>query len=195
MLTYRRTNSLNVVGYSDTDFKGCVDDKKSTTGYIFAMARGTVSWWSAKQSVTASLTMEAKYVACYEATRHAIWLWNFIGDLGVVNKPIIMYCDNTAVVSFSNNLKGTPSARYIDVKYFLVKEKVEEDLITVVHMPTYSMVADPLTKALSVYLRSIFHVKPQKYPRIFIIILLYIPGINRTKLGFFWEFVKCYMIV
>ena len=52
--------------------------------------------------------------------------------------------------SFSNNLKGTPGARYIDVKYFVVKEKVEEDLITVVHTPTYSMVADLLTKALPV---------------------------------------------
>ena len=62
----------------------------------------------------------------------------------------MMYCDNTAMVSFSNNLKDTPSARYIDVKYFVVKGKVEEDLITVVHMQTYSMVADPHTKALTV---------------------------------------------
>ena len=62
----------------------------------------------------------------------------------------MMYCDNTAVVSFSNNLKDTPGARYIDVKYFVVKGKVEEDLITIVHMPTYSMVADPHTKALTV---------------------------------------------
>ena len=43
MLTYRRTNSLDVVGYSDADFKGCVDDKKSTTTYIFVMAEGAVS--------------------------------------------------------------------------------------------------------------------------------------------------------
>ena len=54
MLTYRCTNSLNVVGYSDADFKGCVDNKKSTIGYIFVMERGVVSWRCAKQSVTAS---------------------------------------------------------------------------------------------------------------------------------------------
>ena len=47
MLTYRRINSLNVVGYSDADFKGCVDDKKSTTGYIFVMAGRAMSWRSA----------------------------------------------------------------------------------------------------------------------------------------------------
>ena len=53
-------------------------------------------------------------------------------------------------MSFSNNLKGTPCSRYIDVKYFVVKEEVEEGLITVVNTPTYSMVVDPLTKALLV---------------------------------------------
>ena len=52
-----------------------------------------------------------------------------------------MYCDNTATMSFSNNLKGTSGARYIDVKYFVVKERVEEDLITIVHTSTYNMVA------------------------------------------------------
>ena len=59
-------------------------------------------------------------MACYEATRHAVWLQNFIRDLGVVNsieRLIMMYCDNTAAMSFSNNLKGTPGVRYIDVKY------------------------------------------------------------------------------
>ena len=132
--------------------QNCADDKKSTTGYIFVMERGVVSWQGAKQFVTTSSTMEAEYVARYEAIHHAVWLQNFICDLGVVDsieKPIMMYCDNTTIVTFSNNLKGTPGARYIDVKYFMVKEKVEEGLITVVHTPTYSMVADPLTKAFT----------------------------------------------
>ena len=87
MLTYRCTNSLNVVGYSDADFKGCVDDKKSTIGYIFVMARGVVSWRCAMQSVTASSIQEAEYAACYEATYNAVWLQNFIHDLGVVVTP------------------------------------------------------------------------------------------------------------
>ena len=128
-----------------------MDDKKSTTGYLFVMVGRAVSWRSAKKSVTTSLIMEAEYVACYEATRHAVWLQNFIRDFGVfesIERPIMMYCDNNAMMSFSNNLKGTPGEMYIDVKYFVVKEKVEKDLITVVHTPTYNMVANPLTKAL-----------------------------------------------
>ena len=153
MLAYQRTNSLDDVGYSNANFKDCVDDKKSTTGYIFVMERGAMSWHSAKQSMTTSSTIEAEYVTCYEATRHAVWLRNFIRDLGVVDfieRPIMMFCDNTITVYFSNNLKGTLGARCIDVNYFVVNEKVEEDLITIIHTSTYSIVADQLTKALSV---------------------------------------------
>ena len=78
MLTYRRTDTPKVVGFSDSDYAGCVDDKKSTSGYIFMMAKGVVSWKSVKQTLTTSSTMKAEYVAYYEATCHAIWLWNFI---------------------------------------------------------------------------------------------------------------------
>ena len=68
MLTYKKSGNLEVIGYSDADFAGCVDTKKSTLGYIFTLAGGAISWKSSKQSVTASSTMQAEYVACYEAT-------------------------------------------------------------------------------------------------------------------------------
>ncbi|RVW14074.1 Retrovirus-related Pol polyprotein from transposon TNT 1-94 [Vitis vinifera] len=81
MLTYQRTSLLDVVGFCDADFAGCIDDKKSTTGYIFMMAGGAVSWKSVKQTLTASSTMEVEYVACYEACCHAMWMRNFVSAL------------------------------------------------------------------------------------------------------------------
>ena len=72
MLTYRHTYTLGVVGFSDSNYVGYVDDKKSTSGYIFVMAEGAASWKSVKKTLTTSSTMEAKYVVCYEATCHAI---------------------------------------------------------------------------------------------------------------------------
>ncbi len=72
MLTYRKSENLEVVGYSDSDLAGCIDDKKSTSGYIFTLAGGAISWKSSKQKVTASLTMQAEYVACYKTTGQAI---------------------------------------------------------------------------------------------------------------------------
>ena len=77
MLTYRHTDTIEVVGFSNSNYASCVDDKKSTFSYIFMMAEGVVSWKSVKQTLIASSIMEAEYVACYEVTCHAIWLTSF----------------------------------------------------------------------------------------------------------------------
>ena len=84
MLTYRRTSLLDVVGFCDADFVDCIDDKKSTTGYIFMMAGGAVSWKSVKQTLTASSTMEAEYVTCYESMWHVMRLVVMLCGCGIL---------------------------------------------------------------------------------------------------------------
>ena len=110
MLTYWRTDILEVVGFNDSDYAGYVDDKNSTYGYIFMMTEGAISWKSIKQTLTASSTMEAEYMACYKVTCHVIWLQNFISALEVVHsisKPLKLFFDNPAVISFSRNTRST----------------------------------------------------------------------------------------
>ncbi|XP_047169355.1 secreted RxLR effector protein 161-like [Vigna umbellata] len=127
MLTYRRSDHLEVIGYSDSDYAGCVDSRKSTFGYVYLLARGAISWKSAKQSVLATSTMEAEFVACFGATVHALWLQNFVSRLGIIDsiaRPIRIYCDNFAVIFFSKNDKYLKGAKHMDLKYLSVKEKV-----------------------------------------------------------------------
>ncbi|WJZ88075.1 hypothetical protein VitviT2T_007407 [Vitis vinifera] len=81
MLTYRRSSHLEIVGYSYSNFAGCLDSRKSTSGYIFMLTGGAVSWKSVKQTLIASSTMETEFIACYEASNHGIWLQNFITQL------------------------------------------------------------------------------------------------------------------
>ena len=153
MLKFRRTNTLEVVDFSDSDYAGCVDDKKSTFGYIFIMAKGVVSWKRVKQTLTASSTIEAEYVACYEVICHAIWLQNFISTLGAIHsisRPLKMFCDNSTTVSFFRNIRSTSRSKHIDVKFYFAKEKVAKSLISVEQAPTTSMLADPLTKGLPI---------------------------------------------
>ena len=121
MLTYQCTDTLEVVGFSDSDYARCVDDKKFTSSYIFMMAKGAVSSKSVKQTLTTSSTMEAEYVACYEATYHAIWLRNFISALDVVHfisRLLELFYDNSGAVSFSRNIRSTSNSNQIDVKFF-----------------------------------------------------------------------------
>ena len=57
MLTYKKSDSLKIEGYSDADFAGDIDDRKFTSGYVFTLAGGAILWKSSKQSVTASSMM------------------------------------------------------------------------------------------------------------------------------------------
>jgi len=68
MLTYRKSHHLEVIGYTDSDFVGCVDTRKSTFGYVYLLAGRAIWWKSAKQFVIDASTMEAEFVACFEAT-------------------------------------------------------------------------------------------------------------------------------
>ncbi|KAL0373177.1 UNVERIFIED_CONTAM: Secreted RxLR effector protein [Sesamum calycinum] len=151
-LIYKHTKNLEVVGYSDSDFAGCLDTHKSTSRYIFLLANRAMSWKSTKQTITASSTMEAEFVACYEVTSQALWLRHFITGLKIVDsifRPIQIFCDNSAAIFFSKNNKSGSRNKHIDIKYFVVREKVNKKEIVIQHIRTELMVADPITKALS----------------------------------------------
>ena len=108
MLTYRKSESLEIEGYSNSDFAGDAGDRKSTSGYIFTLAKGAISWKSSKQSVTTSSTMYAEFVACYEASGQVTWLKKFVPGLKVVNsieRPLKLYCNNEPAVFYAQNNK------------------------------------------------------------------------------------------
>ena len=101
-----------------------------------------------------------EYVACYEATCHAILLQNFISALEVlhsISRPLKLFCNNSATVSFSNNTRSTSRFKHIDVKFFFVKKKVTESLISVEYTPTTRKLADPLTKGLPICVSRTHH--------------------------------------
>jgi len=85
MFTYQKSENLEIIGYSDSDFAGCQDSKRSTSGYIFMLTGWAISWKSAKQTLIASSTMAAEFIACFEASNHGIWLRNFVTGLRVVD--------------------------------------------------------------------------------------------------------------
>ena len=97
MLTYRRSDNLKIIRYFDSDFARCQDSGKSTSAYIYLLAGSAVSWHSAKQTIIASSTMVAEFVACYAASNQGIWLKNFVTRLLIVEgieRPLKVYCDN-----------------------------------------------------------------------------------------------------
>ncbi|XP_075650089.1 secreted RxLR effector protein 161-like [Castanea sativa] len=151
MLTFKRSDNLEVIGYSDSNFGGCFDSRKSTFIYLFILGGGAISWKSSKQTITATSTIKAKFVTCFEATVHGLWLRDFISRLGIVNsisEPLRIYCDNSIAVFFSKNDKYSNVAKHMELKYLTVKEEVQKQRVSIEHISTQLMIVDPLTKGL-----------------------------------------------
>ena len=83
MLVYH-DESLEPVGYTDSDFQSNIDSRKSTSRYVFTFGGGAISWRTVKQSSIVDSTIEAKYIAALEAAKESMWLKNFLVDLEVV---------------------------------------------------------------------------------------------------------------
>jgi hypothetical protein len=95
--------------------------------------------------------MAAEFIACFEASNHGIWLKNFITGLHIVDTiklPLKLYCDNSSAVLYSNNNRSSSKSKHIDIKFLTMKERVQSGLISIDHIGTTSMLADPLTKGL-----------------------------------------------
>jgi len=125
MPIYRQTNNLDVIGYSDSDFVGCVDFRKLTSGYIFMMVGRAISRRSVKQSLTATSTMEVEFVSYFKATSHGVWLKSFISELKIVDtisRPLRIFYDNSAIVFMAKNNKSGSRSKHIDIKYLAIRE-------------------------------------------------------------------------
>jgi hypothetical protein len=148
---YRQTEDLVVNGYSDSNFVGCVDPRKSTSDYIFMLAGGAVSWKSAKQTLIATSTVEAEFVSCFEATSHGVWMKSFISGLKIVDsisRPLKMYCDSSAAVFMAKNNKSGSRSKHVDIKYLAIWERVKDQTIVINNISYELIIVDSLTKGM-----------------------------------------------
>ena len=92
------SRSLETVGYTDSDFQGNIDFRKSTSGYVFTFNGGAICWKSVKQTCVVDSTIGAEYVSTFEAAKEVVWLKKFLMDLQVIpnaDRPITFYYNNS----------------------------------------------------------------------------------------------------
>ena len=150
-LCIKRTNNLKVVGYSNSDFAGCVDSRKSISGYVFMFYSGVLSWRSAKQTLIATSTIKVEFVSCFEATSHGVWMKSFISGFRIVDSifwPLRIYCDNSVAVFMVKNNKSGSRSKHINIKYLAIWEHVKENKVVIEHISIELMIIDPLTKGM-----------------------------------------------
>ena len=126
-----------------------MDDCHSTSGNVFLLAKGALSWLSKKQATVALSTAEAEYVALSAATQEAIWLRRLLTDVGEsLEDPIVINEDNQGAIAMAKNPVGHARTKHIDIRYHFVREGVQNGAIILKYVATGEMIADILTKPL-----------------------------------------------
>jgi len=141
-------------GYCDANWISDADVLKATSGYVFLLGGGAISWKSCKQTILTKSTMEAELTSLDTAGTEAEWICELLMDLQVVEKPvpaICMNCDNpiviTKVISSKDNMKSTRHVKKWQLK--TVKKLRNSRVIALDYVHTSKNLADQFTKGLS----------------------------------------------
>ena len=139
-----------ITGFVDAAFDN-QEGSKSTTGWIFMMNGGPVSWASKRQSVVALSSAEAEYYALGSITREASWMREFMEEIGrPINGPLIIKEDNTACIKLAKNTTNSNAARtkHINRHKHFVRDEIKSGNIAMEWVPSADQLADGLTKPL-----------------------------------------------
>lgn len=149
-IKFSQVQNFNFHGFSDSDWGGCLDDMKSTSGYCFSFGSGVFSWCSKKQDVIAQSTAEAEYVAATLAVNQALWIRKLLADLSMEEKRSTeVYVDNQAAISIANNPVFHGKTKHFKIKLYFLREVQKNGEVSLVHCNSEFQNADILTKSLS----------------------------------------------
>jgi hypothetical protein len=140
-------------GYTDAAFADCPDTRRSTSGYVFSVGSGAISWSSKRQSTVSTSTTESEYKGQFSAALEAMYLRNLAKDLwpeiiqGAI--PIVVRADNNGAIGLAKNNMGHSRTKHFDTKLKLCQEVEETGIVTYLRVDTEDNVADVLTKPLA----------------------------------------------
>lgn len=146
---FKSNVNLNLFAYSDSDYAGCVNTRRSTSGYVFKLGNAVISWSSERQKCVSLSTAESEYVASSEAVRELVWFRSLMDDLLNQYKQPTLMVDNESAIKLIKNPEMHRRTKHIDVKFHFIREKFEEKLFTIQSVPSEQQIADIFTKPLA----------------------------------------------
>ncbi|KAL3640704.1 hypothetical protein CASFOL_015672 [Castilleja foliolosa] len=149
-LCYTKTEGSGnwIKGFVDSDYAGCAESRKSTTGYVFTCLGGAISWKARLQKVVALSSTEAEFIAATEAVKEAMWFKGVIKELLNRNDVITVYCDNQSALHLSKNPMFHERSKHIDVRLHFIRDVIERKEVHMEKVGTEDNPADMLTKVL-----------------------------------------------
>ncbi|GJR56683.1 hypothetical protein Tco_1407204 [Tanacetum coccineum] len=149
-LWYPRVSSFDLEAYSDSDYAGANLDRKSTTGGCQFLGRRLISWQCKKQTIVATSTTEAEYVAAANCCGQVLWIQNQMLDYGFNFMNTKIYIDNESTICIVKNPVYHSKTKHIAIRHHFIRDAYEKKLIQVLKIHTDDNVADLLTKAFDV---------------------------------------------
>lgn len=146
---YKRGDVKDLVAYTDSDYAGDIDDRRSTSGYVFLLSGGAVSWASKKQPVVTLSTTEAEYVAAAVCACQCVWMRKVLEKIGLSqSKCSVIMCDNSSTIKLSKNPVMHGRCKHIDVRFHFLRDLTKKEVVKLIHCGTSNQVADIMTKPL-----------------------------------------------
>jgi len=147
-LTYSREADLSTpIAFVDADYGGCRDTHRSTSGYVFTMAGGPVTWSSKRQAMVALSTVEAEYVAMSRCTQQMVWMQSWLDEVSIEHEmPGIIKGDSRGAIALTKNTKDHGKIKHIDIRHHYIRELVKSGTIVMelVHETTSPRPSPPL---------------------------------------------------
>ncbi|KAK9064178.1 hypothetical protein SSX86_015558 [Deinandra increscens subsp. villosa] len=149
-IKFKRETSLELIGYCDADYARDISTRRSTTGYVFILGSGAVSWCSKRQPTVSLSTTEAEYRAAAMAAQECVWLTQLLKELNQeVKAKVTMFGDNLSSILLAENPTFHARTKHIEVHYHFIREKVLRGEIDFKYINTLEQMADMFTKSLS----------------------------------------------
>lgn len=128
-LWYAKDSNACLAGYSDADWVGSVDDRKSTLGGCFYLGNNLVSWMSKRQNSTSLSTAKVEYIVAESCCTQLLWMKKLLHDYGIPQDTMCVFCDNTSAINLSKNPVQHSKSKHIEICYHFIWDLVEDKVV------------------------------------------------------------------
>jgi histone deacetylase 1/2 len=148
-LTFKKSPSTLVSAFSDADWAGCPDDRRSTGGFAVYFGPNLVSWSARKQATVSRSSTEAEYKALANAAAEVMWVHKILDELGIVHPTAgRLWCDNIGATYLTANPVFHARTKHIEIDFHFVREQVARKQLDIRFIHSGDQIADGFTKAL-----------------------------------------------